>query len=57
MFSCVQLHIHAALYPSTGYRNELAWAALWLYRATGNGTYLTAARTQHPTNSVGFRLR
>ena len=33
-----------SLYASTGYVDELAWAAAWLYKATGSATYLTAAR-------------
>lgn len=28
---------------STEYGDELAWAALWLYKATGNKTYLKEA--------------
>ena len=27
-------------YPSTGYKDELVWAAAWLYRATGEKHYL-----------------
>lgn len=30
-------------YGSTGYEDELAWAAVWLYRATGEPGYLDAA--------------
>lgn len=37
------LKTHAELYPSTGYHDELAWAATWLYKATQEGTFLTAA--------------
>jgi hypothetical protein len=37
------LKIHAKLYPSTGFHDELAWAAVWLYKATMDPTYLTAA--------------
>ena len=32
------------LYKSTGYVDELAWAAAWLYKATGTGSYLADAR-------------
>ncbi|ROT77623.1 Endoglucanase E-4 [Penaeus vannamei] len=32
-------------YASYGYYDELAWAAAWLYRATGETSYLTAAKT------------
>ncbi|XP_045614940.1 LOW QUALITY PROTEIN: uncharacterized protein [Procambarus clarkii] len=35
----------AAFYRSwSGYGDELCWGALWLYRATGDDTYLTKAR-------------
>ncbi|BDA49706.1 Endoglucanase F [Coccomyxa sp. Obi] len=37
------LKTHAQLYPSTGYHDELAWAAIWLFKATREGTFLTAA--------------
>ncbi|KAK9904857.1 hypothetical protein WJX75_003941 [Coccomyxa subellipsoidea] len=37
------LKTHAQLYPSTGFHDELAWAAVWLYKATQDGTFLTAA--------------
>ena len=30
-------------YHTFVYEDELAWAALWLFRATGNQTYFTAA--------------
>lgn len=33
----------AKLYPSTGYHDELGWAALWLYRATNDSSFLTDA--------------
>lgn len=29
---------------SSGYEDELLWGALWLYRATGEDTYLTKAQ-------------
>ena len=28
---------------SSGYEDELCWAANWLFRATGNATYMTYA--------------
>ena len=34
---CAGLMTHAELYPSTGFHDELAWAAAWLYKATGDG--------------------
>jgi hypothetical protein len=42
-FVCPGLKTHAQLYPSTGFHDELAWAAVWLYKATQDGTFLTAA--------------
>lgn len=47
--SCFWWHVHAGiqqhalLYPSSGFHDELAWAAVWLYRATGQSTFLSAA--------------
>mmetsp|Transcript_6836 Transcript_6836/g.19716 ORF Transcript_6836/g.19716 Transcript_6836/m.19716 type:complete len:804 (+) Transcript_6836:5446-7857(+) len=35
---------HGELYRSTGFVDELAWAAAWLYKATGTASYLTDAR-------------
>ncbi len=34
-----------SFYSSSGYKDELAWAALWLYKATGESAYLDDART------------
>lgn len=34
---------------SGGYGDELAWAALWLYRATGNVAYLNDAKSFYAT--------
>ena len=31
------------LYPSTGFHDELGWAALWLYRATNDSSFLADA--------------
>ncbi|NJN55254.1 MAG: endoglucanase, partial [Anaerolineae bacterium] len=31
----------------SGYNDELVWGAIWLYRATGNATYLTKAQTEY----------
>lgn len=33
----------STLYPSTGYHDELGWAALWLYKATNDSSFLTDA--------------
>lgn len=38
------LQIHATLYSSQGYIDELAWAALWLHKATGQAEYLAQAQ-------------
>lgn len=35
------------LYKSTGYIDELAWAAAWLYKATGSQAYLADARAYY----------
>jgi endoglucanase len=44
----------AGYYNSTHgvYWDELAWGAVWLYRATGDATYLTKARTYY--SQMGF---
>ena len=33
-----------SLYHSSDYKDELAWAAAWLYKATGSKSYLAQAR-------------
>jgi endoglucanase len=38
------MKIHANLYSSQGYNDELAWAALWLYKVTGKSAYLDQAK-------------
>ena len=35
--------IHLLFRSWSGYNDELVWAAAWLYKATGNETYLTKA--------------
>ncbi|KAK9803628.1 hypothetical protein WJX72_006865 [[Myrmecia] bisecta] len=42
------LQAHQLLYPSTGFHDELAWAAVWLYKATNNSDYLTDAQDLYP---------
>lgn len=42
------------LYKSTGYIDELAWAAAWLYKATGTASYLDDARTYYSMVRVAF---
>ena len=34
-------------YNSTSYRDDLAWAAAWMYRATGDPAYLSDAYTYY----------
>ena len=34
---------HAKHYPSSGYVDELAWGALWIYLATQEDAYLQTA--------------
>jgi hypothetical protein len=36
-----------------GYQDELVWAAIWLYRATGEASYLAQARTGYQNLSSG----
>ena len=44
---------HAHLFSSSwsGYKDELAWGALWLYKATGDNQYLDAAKQNFDCNS------
>jgi len=44
-----------SFYPSTSYTDELAWAAAWLYRATGDGDYLTEAEAYWSNNGLGYK--
>lgn len=51
------------LYNSTSYFDDLAWGAVWLYKRTGDASYLTAAQQYHvaqlpyvPTNDPGRGL-
>ncbi|KAJ6802319.1 endoglucanase 24-like isoform X1 [Iris pallida] len=37
-------------YNSTGYKDELLWAATWLYHATGDQTYLSYVTVQNGQN-------
>eukprot|EP00051_Salpingoeca_urceolata_P011971 m.148852 g.148852 ORF g.148852 m.148852 type:complete len:745 (-) comp17329_c0_seq2:70-2304(-) len=41
-------------YTSRGYTDELAWAAAWLYRATNDNAYLTAALQNNLDQGWGF---
>lgn len=48
-----------AYYNSSSYRDDLAWAAAWMYRATGDGAYLNDAYTfwtEHVTQVIGEDL-
>jgi hypothetical protein len=38
----------------SGYNDELAWAAAWLHRATGDAAYLAKAESFVNTSSTGF---
>ena len=44
---------HAHLFSSSwsGYKDELAWGALWLYKATGDNQYLDTAKQNFDCNS------
>jgi len=37
----------AGFYPSSGYHDELVWGALWLFKATGDSSYLTKAEAYY----------
>ncbi|MEM0895843.1 MAG: glycoside hydrolase family 9 protein [Verrucomicrobiota bacterium] len=39
----------SSFYPSSGYVDEIVWAALWLYRATSNPVYLQKAVAEYPS--------
>nr|KAG5687077.1 hypothetical protein BaRGS_017095 [Batillaria attramentaria] len=41
------LPIVQEFYRSGGYKDELSWAAAWLYRATGDNRYLQKAEENH----------
>lgn len=46
----------AAFYNSwSGYQDELVWGALWLYRATGEESYLTKAQTEAASMGQDFK--
>ena len=40
-------------YESSGYQDELVWAALWLYRATGDHAWLVKAKAEYPSMPQG----
>ena len=40
-------------YRSSDYRDELVWAATWLYKATNNNTYLNTAQSLY--NQYGLQ--
>jgi len=44
----------AKYYKSSGYNDELAWGAAWLYRATGESVYLTRALQFASTSTVAW---
>ncbi|KAN0041255.1 hypothetical protein ACTFIV_003792 [Dictyostelium citrinum] len=45
----------SAFYNSySGYTDELVWGSVWLYRATGDSSYLTLAENYYTTNNVGY---
>ncbi|XP_064611792.1 endoglucanase E-4-like [Liolophura sinensis] len=43
----ISVQAAAAYYRSMGYKDELGWSAAWLYQATGDQKYLTAAESYH----------
>ncbi|KAM9978659.1 hypothetical protein ACTFIY_012397 [Dictyostelium cf. discoideum] len=45
----------SAFYNSySGYTDELVWGSVWLYKATGDSSYLTMAENYYTTNNVGY---
>jgi chitodextrinase len=36
----------------SGYQDELVWGAIWLYRATGDASYLAKAKSEYPKLST-----
>ena len=40
-------------YRSSDYKDELVWAAAWLYRATNDNTYLNTAESLYNNFSLG----
>jgi hypothetical protein len=40
-------------YRSSDYRDELVWAATWLYRATNDNTYLNTAESLYNEFGLG----
>lgn len=43
----------ASYYKSwSGYNDEIVWAAAWLYKATGDATYLTRAKSDYATFNI-----
>ncbi|EGG23967.1 putative glycoside hydrolase [Cavenderia fasciculata] len=42
-----------AFYKSwSGYKDEMVWAAAWMYKATGDESYLTKAKEWYTTNGI-----
>ncbi|EGC31560.1 hypothetical protein DICPUDRAFT_39756, partial [Dictyostelium purpureum] len=43
-----------AFYNSwSGYKDELVWGSIWLYKATGDASYLTKAKADYATYGIG----
>jgi endoglucanase len=42
-------------YPSSSYWDDLAWGAVWLYKATNSSSYLDQARTLWSTKLAASR--
>ena len=41
-------------YPSGGYIDEIVWAAIWLYKATGDASYLQIAETEYDNSQPDY---
>jgi endoglucanase len=50
------MQIHASLYSSNGFWDELSWAAYWMYRATGKNAYLDQAKSYYAKANKGYNV-
>ena len=51
---CISINVTPLLYSSNSYEDELIWAAAWLYRATGDASYLTKAEDMYASKSQNW---
>ncbi|EGC34746.1 hypothetical protein DICPUDRAFT_153014 [Dictyostelium purpureum] len=48
------IKVASGFYTSGGYNDEIAWASAWLYKATGESSYLSNAATYYANNEVQY---